>query len=228
MQKKLILSAVESHYSYSRVFSVVSQHKADHVSRHFQDRSESLLCKETFQNICQEWGHSNIDPSTTRIFYQVPAYMSWKLGPESKVTDAYQQRWYHLHPFAFLVFVLKQVRFWTRREKVLSEASKVNMILIIPFWKTQPWYRQILEISITNPVLLLIFPKLPVFLKLPLKNTSLFSVVYDKSNSVKEINNDSWKISHWAYGKWASTRTLSNNLISKFFHTKWLKPITQH
>ena len=73
------------------------------------------------------------------------------------------------------------------------------MILIILFWKTQPCYRQILEISITNPVLLLIFPKLPVFPKLPLKNASLFSVVYGKNTSVKEINNDLWKISPWAY-----------------------------
>ena len=73
------------------------------------------------------------------------------------------------------------------------------MILIILFWKTRPCYRQILEISIKNPVLLLIFPKLPVFPKLPLKNASLFSVVYGKNTSIKEINNDLWKISPWAY-----------------------------
>ena len=75
----------------------------------------------------------------------------------------------------------------------------MGRILIIPFWKTQPWYRQILEISIINPVLLLIFPKLPVFPKLPLKNTSLFSVVHSKNASAKELNNDLHKISHWAY-----------------------------
>ena len=75
----------------------------------------------------------------------------------------------------------------------------MDIILIISYWKTQPWYRKILEIRITNPALLLIFPKIPVFPKLPFKNTSLFSVVHGKNTSAKEINNDLRKISHWAY-----------------------------
>ena len=111
-----------------------------------------------------------------------------------------------------------------RREKVLSKASKVDMILIIPFWKTHPWYRQILEISITNPVLLLIFPKLSVFPKLPLKNTSLFSVAYSKNTSVKKINNDLRKISHWAY-QWKRSFNADplKQPLRKFFHAKWLQ-----
>ena len=72
-KRNSILSAIEINYNYSRVFAGVSQHKADHVSRHFQDRSEWLLCSETFQKICQKWGHSRIDLCNTRIFYQVPA-----------------------------------------------------------------------------------------------------------------------------------------------------------
>ena len=71
----LILFAVENNYNYSRLFAEVSQHKADHVLRHFQDRNEWLLCKNCFQKICQEWGQSNIDLFTTSIFHQVPEYI---------------------------------------------------------------------------------------------------------------------------------------------------------
>ena len=79
----LILSPVESNYSYSRVFAGVSQHKADHVLRRFQDRSEWLLWKKTFQKICQEWGQSNTDLFTASIFHQVPAYVM-ELGLQTK------------------------------------------------------------------------------------------------------------------------------------------------
>ena len=35
--------------------------------------------------------------------------------------------------------------------------------------------------------------------KLFADDTSLFSVVHDKNTSAKELNNDLWKISNWAY-----------------------------
>ena len=95
------------YFLQSKVITVTAKYlpeslnmKADHASSHFQDRNKWLLCMETFQKICQKWRQFDMDLFPSGIFYQVPAYMSLKPDPQSRVTDVFQQRFSHLYPYA--------------------------------------------------------------------------------------------------------------------------------
>ena len=122
--------------------------QADIASRHFHDSSEWLLSPQVFQQICQVWGRPDMDLFASRLFHQVPAYMAWRPDPYSQATDALQQKWSHLSPYAFPPFSL------VGRVVAKVRAEKVCMVLITPAWQTQPWYGQLLQMSVQTPILL--------------------------------------------------------------------------
>ena len=165
--------------------------QADRASRHFQDSSEWLLCPQLFQKICQKFGHPDMDLFASRLFHQIPAYMAWKPDPGSQATDALQQKWSHLYPYAFPPFSL------VGRVVAKVRVEKVSMILITPAWQTQPWYGQLLGMSVQNPLLLPVFPTL---LKDPQGNTHPLV----ENNSLKlvawRISGRTWQIKEYQRG----------------------------
>ena len=122
--------------------------QADIAYRHFHDSSKWLLSPQVFQQICQVWGRPDMDLFASRLFHQVPAYMAWRPDPYSQATDALQQKWSHLSPYAFPPFSL------VGRVVAKVRAEKVCMVLITPAWQTQPWYGQLLQMSVQTPILL--------------------------------------------------------------------------
>ncbi len=80
----------------------------------------------------------------------------WRPDPYSQATDALQQKWSHLSPYAFPPFSL------VGRVIAKVRAEKVTMVLITPAWQTQPWYSQLLQMSVQNPILLPIVSNLLV------------------------------------------------------------------
>ena len=121
---------------------------ADRESRNIQDTSDWKLNPQVFQKITKIMGTPDMDLFASRLTYQVPAYMAWRPDPGSKATDAFQQKWEHLFPYAFPPFALIN--------RTLSKVNKdqVRIILVTPTWQTQPWYATLLHMSIRNPILL--------------------------------------------------------------------------
>ena len=99
--------------------------------------------------ISQNWGTPEIDLFASRACHQLHAYMAWRPDPHSQATDALQQKWknlgllYALPPFSLTGRVLLRVR-----------EEGLTMILVTPNWPAQPWYSQILDLCITEPLLL--------------------------------------------------------------------------
>jgi len=133
---------------------------ADRESRARIDSSEWKMCPKVFSQVCQKLGTPQIDLFASRLTHQLPRYMAWRPDPYSQGTDAMQQIWpqgflYAFPPFCLINRVLQKVC----REKI-SE-----IIIVTPTWHTQPWYPQLLEMSIERPLLL---PKQNNLLKDPL------------------------------------------------------------
>ena len=120
--------------------------EADHESRNVQDWTEWKLCPTVFQQVCQQFGHPDMDLFASRVSYQIPNYMSLKLDPLCYAVDAMQQDWTHFYPYAFPPFSLIG--------KVLQKVRKqqIDMILIAPVWTTQPWYPILLNMAIEFPL----------------------------------------------------------------------------
>lgn len=106
--------------------------------------------------------------------------MAWRPDPFSQATDAMQQVWpegllYAFPPFSLISRVLHKVR----RDRFL------HMIIITPAWHSQPWYPQLLEMSIQNPILL---PKRKDLLRNPSGKTHPLTT----NNSLRLVT---WKVS---------------------------------
>ena len=99
--------------------------------------------------ISQNWGTPDIDLFASRTCHQFHTYMVWRPDPHSQATDALQQKWknlgllYALPPFSLTGRVLLRVR-----------EEGLTMILVTPNWPAQPWYSQILDLCITESLLL--------------------------------------------------------------------------
>ena len=123
--------------------------QADWQSRNVGDSSDWKLNPTVFRNICKILGQPDMNLFASRLCHQLQNYISWKPDPFSQGTDALQMSWSHQFPYAFPPFCLISKTL----AKVVQDKVHV-MILISPTWQTQPWYSQLLHLSIGNPVLL--------------------------------------------------------------------------
>ena len=119
------------------------------ASRNFQDSSEWLLSPRAFQEICVKLGFPELDLFASRACHQIRSYLSWKENPHSLATEAFQQSWKHrgllyaFPPFSMIGKVLLKVK-----------TEEADVILITPIWSAQHWYRQVLGLSVAEPLLL--------------------------------------------------------------------------
>ena len=84
----------------------------------------------------------------SRACHQLHTYMAWRPDPHSLATDAVQQRWKNLGFLYAFRFSL------TGRVLLRVREQGLTMILVTPNWLAQPWYIQILDLYITEPLLL--------------------------------------------------------------------------
>ena len=131
---------------------------ADHESRVFNDRTEWKLCSAVFQDIVSLWGTPAIDLFASRLNTQLRNFVSWKPDPEASYVDAFSISWTDLYSYAFPPFSLIG-QFLHKLEEDGGES-----ILVAPVWATQPWYPQLLQMTVDHPRLL---PPLPDLLTLP-------------------------------------------------------------
>ncbi len=141
MERKIILSA---HHVPGKENCI-----ADFQSRVFMDRLEWKLHPQIFRRVCQKLSFQpTIDLFASRINHQVPRYAAWKPDPGAIITDAFSTTWtnelaFVFPPFCLLPHVLRKVK-----------EDRATVLLIAPTWTTQIWYPMLLELTITNPILL--------------------------------------------------------------------------
>ena len=120
--------------------------KADEESRIMKDRSDWMLCRETFRRIQTQFGPLDIDLFASRLTKQLPTYVSWRPDPQALETDAFSMNWkglkaYANPPWHLISRVLCQVR-----------EQEATIVLVAPVWKTQAWYSLLLELLIETPL----------------------------------------------------------------------------
>lgn len=128
------------------------------LSRHFLDQMEWKLNPHLFQEIVHVLFHPQVDLFASRLNYQLPKYVSYQPDPTAWKTDALSIPWKNPKAYAFLPFnLIPQFLQKVRRDNPL-------IILVTPFWTTQPWYPKILQMSCDNQILL---PRMEKMINLP-------------------------------------------------------------
>ena len=100
-----------------------------------------------FHTITLQFGQPSIDLFASRTNTQLRRYVSYTYEREAQNTDAFTICWtlefpYIFPPFAMIARVLRKV-----------EADKCpKAIIVTPKWPSQPWYPDLLRMSIRNPI----------------------------------------------------------------------------
>jgi hypothetical protein len=118
----------------------VENTQADHKSRIFHDPTEWSLADPLFQKIILTYGPPSIDLFGSRLNFKCAVYCSWQPDPNCHAVDALSIDWskfslgYAFPPFNMIGKVNK---------KMLED--RAELILVAPYWPTQPWFTQLYE-----------------------------------------------------------------------------------
>ena len=97
-----------------------------------------------------------MDLFASRLSTQCPLYFSWRPDPYTLATDAFLQDWtamkcYANPPWNLVGQVLAQV-----------QSQHVQVVLVAPVWKTQPWFPMLPNMLIDHPRLIIPSLRKPV------------------------------------------------------------------
>ncbi|XP_057316824.1 uncharacterized protein LOC130657847 [Hydractinia symbiolongicarpus] len=131
---------------------------ADYKSRQFQDNIEWSLNVKQFNIISNIFWKFDIDLFASRLNAKCEDYFSLRPDPDAKAVNAFAQTWSNLNFYAFPPFNLIG--------KVLAKINidQATGILVVPFWSSQPWFPQAINMLYRTPVL---FPPSSRLLFLP-------------------------------------------------------------
>ena len=116
--------------------------------------SEWILKKPIYQKLIQALGPVDVDLFASRFYLQIPKLISWQPDPHAWVVDAFQINWIHLKACTFTPFAV------IRRVLAKVMRDKRTLIIITSVWPPQPWYTQLLRMSIQDPIFVSLFPNL--------------------------------------------------------------------
>ena len=144
---------------------------ADRLSR---SKYEWKLHPALFQFIDRVWGPHQVDRFASMTSTQLPIYNSLYLDPYTSGVDAFAQNWTGKNnfvnaPFALIPRILK-----------LLKQQKVTATIIAPKWPAQPWYKELLDMSISPPI------------PLPVSNRTIRAL-----NKPEPLKNPRWQICAW-------------------------------
>ena len=123
---------------------------ADHLSRPNQSiPTEWSLHPEIVKRIFRVWGTPEVDMFATRSNSHLPRFMSPVPEPRALAVDALSQDWqgrsmYMFPPFPLLNRVMQKLR--------STQAAEV--ILVAPWWPSQPWFPHLLRLCVEHPLTL--------------------------------------------------------------------------
>ena len=149
--------------------------RADHLSR-VRSTYQWRLHPNLFQMLDMVWGPHHIDRFASITSIQLPVYNSLYWDPQTSGVDALAQKnWGTINnfvkaPFALIPKILNIIR-----------EQKAVATLIAPKWVGQPWFQQLMDLLIEQPI------------KLPISERSIIALGPQK----EPFKNRMWKIYAW-------------------------------
>jgi hypothetical protein len=128
---------------------------ADLLSRENQVLpTEWSLHPRISETLFQRWGRPHVDLFATRFNNKLPVFVSPVPDPGALDTDALSMRWDNLWAYAYpphqiLTKVITKLR-----------EHRCEVILVAPAWPAQPWFPDLLQLSVEHPLRLPAFSKL--------------------------------------------------------------------
>ena len=130
---------------------------ADFHSRNYVDGSNWKLDAQIFQEVRKLLGPIAIDLFADRTNAQTKTFISWKPDQEAYTTDAFTIQWTNLEAYVFPQFCL------IGRCLAKIRQDQATVVIVTPTWQTQPWYPELLELCIQDPILLPPIPNLMTY-----------------------------------------------------------------
>ena len=100
------------------------------------------------------FNYPNLDLFATYFNHKLPLYVSPILDNQAFTIDAFSMNWNHLHAYAFPPTILIPSVLNKKRQ------SQCRIVLIAPLWLQQTWFSEVLQLLVSGPVHLPLFPKL--------------------------------------------------------------------
>ncbi|XP_053398281.1 uncharacterized protein LOC123550528 [Mercenaria mercenaria] len=120
---------------------------SDFYSRNFSDSTEWMLMSEIFRRLRKQFFVPDIDLFASRLNKQIDRFASWFPEPGAFFNDAFSCSWQSFLPYIFPPFNLLS--------KVINkivEDKVEKAIVILPYWKSQPWFPLLLPNMADFPV----------------------------------------------------------------------------
>ena len=135
---------------------------ADSLSRDFNTSVEWSLNDSVFDKLCSIFEQPSVDLFASRLNHKLKSYVSWKPDPGSIACNAFSIDWDGMYGYCFPPFNMIGRVLW----KV--EHSKATILLVCPYWPSQPWFPHVSSLLIAQPVLL---PSSLSLLRCPIRKT---------------------------------------------------------
>ncbi|XP_053390973.1 uncharacterized protein LOC128553808 [Mercenaria mercenaria] len=139
LERNIFISAV-----YIKGFENV---EADWYSRNFSDSTEWRLKPWIFNRLCSHFFMPDIDLFASRINKQLDTFISWFPEPGAVCNDAFSCSWHDYEPYIFPPFNLI-----SKVVNKIAEDSVERALVVVPFWKSQPWFPLLLQYVASLPV----------------------------------------------------------------------------
>ena len=124
------------------------------VFRDWTDLSKQNGLEQSVANsIFQILNYPNVDLFATRFSHKLPLYVSPVPDNHASAIDALSMNWNFLHAYAFLPTILIP--------SVLAKIcqSQCRIVLIAPLWPQCLWFSEVLQLLVSAPICLPLFPK---------------------------------------------------------------------
>jgi len=120
---------------------------ADSLSRSFPvSNTEWSLDSQVFLRLSAVFGRPDVDLFASRLNHKLPVYFSWKPDPGSAFCDAFRAPWEGIFGFAFPPF--NQIA----RTLYKLEHEEALILLVCPYWPSQPWFPHLCSLLVARPV----------------------------------------------------------------------------
>ena len=120
---------------------------ADQLSRMINPDAEWELCDKAFQFIVDSFGLTEIDLFASELNKKCENYVSRFPDKEAWQVDAFSISWaefffYAFPPFNLVIRTLEKIR-----------EDQAEGILVVPEWKSQPWYPMLMKLIVAEPII---------------------------------------------------------------------------
>lgn len=122
----------------------------ENVEADYQSRKHTIeweLSDTAFQTIVTEFGEPNIDLFASRTNNKCQHFISWKKDPDAIAVDAFTIKWSKYFFYAFPPFNL------ALRALQKIKIDRATGILVVPYWKSQPWFPLFTELLQSPPII---------------------------------------------------------------------------